>query len=95
MLAERLADPRARHRPAAERDHLRRARRERLERGLLLAHAELDLAALREDLRDRLAQLALDLAVEVDEPPAEAFGDLEAERRLAGAHEADEREVAV
>ena len=95
MLAERLADLRARHRPTAQRNDLWRAVPERLERGLLLAHPELDLAPLREDLRDRLAQLALDLAVEVDESPAQALGDLQAERRLAGAHEADEGEVAV
>ena len=72
-----------------------RARSEHLERGFLLAHPELDLAALREDLRDRPAQLALDLAVEVDESPAQPLGDLQAERRLAGAHEADEGEVTV
>jgi hypothetical protein len=36
-----------------------------------------------------------DLLIEVEEPPAEALGELQPERRLARAHEADEREVAV
>jgi hypothetical protein len=50
---------------------------------------------LLEDLRDRPAKLALDLAVEVDEPTAQALGHLQPERRLARAHEPDEREVPV
>ena len=53
VLAERLADLRARHRPTAQRNDLWRAVPERLERGLLLAYPELGLAPLREDLRDR------------------------------------------
>ena len=95
VVAEGFADLRARHRAAAERDHRRRPRPERLQRGLLLAHAELDLAALLEDLGDGLAQAALDLAVEVDEPPAQPLRELQPERRLAGAHESDEREMPV
>ena len=38
---------------------------------------------------------SLDLAVDVDERPAEPLGELGPERRLARAHEADERDVAV
>ena len=47
-----------------------------------------------EDLRDRVARVRLDPPVDVDERPADAHGDLRAERRLAGAHEADEGDVA-
>ena len=37
----------------------------------------------------------LDLAVDVDERPAEPLGERRAERRLAGAHEADQGDVTV
>ena len=40
-------------------------------------------------------QLALELAVEVDELAAETVGELDPEGRLARAHEADEGDVAV
>jgi hypothetical protein len=48
-----------------------------------------------EELRDRPPVLRLQLAIEVDEGPAEAVGHLCAQGRLAGAHEADEREMSV
>ena len=95
MLAQRAPDRLGLDRAAAERDHRGRPAGKRLERGLGLELAELRLAALAEDLRDRLPQRLLELAVEVDEPPAEPLGNLRAERRLARAHEADEREVPV
>ncbi len=68
---------------------------ERRDRRLGLEHPELDLAALLEQLGQRASGRALELAVEVDEPPAEPARDLRAERRLARAHEADERDVPV
>jgi hypothetical protein len=80
---------------AAERDDRGALVDERLERGLGFEQAEFRLAALAEHLRDRLTQRALELAVEVDEPPAEALRRLRSERGLARAHEADEREVPV
>ena len=60
---------------------------------LRLAQAERCLAAGLEDPRDRL--LALDLAVDVDERPPELLRERGAERRLARAHEADQRDVTV
>ena len=39
--------------------------------------------------------MPFDLGVEIDERAREPPGDLAAERRLAGAHEADQRQVAV
>ena len=44
---------------------------------------------------DRAARGLLDLPVEVEERPSDQVGDARAERGLAGAHEADEGEVAV
>jgi len=38
--------------------------------------------------------LGLDLGVQVDKPPLRQLGHLRADRRLAGAHEAGERQVA-
>ena len=93
VLAERAPDLLGLDRAAAERDHGGRPAGERLQRRLGLQLAEVRLAARSEDLRDRLPQRALELAVEVDEPPAQPLGRLLAERRLARAHEADEREV--
>jgi hypothetical protein len=48
-----------------------------------------------EELRDRPPVLRLQLAIEVEERPAELVRDLGAKGRLAGAHEPDEREVSV
>jgi hypothetical protein len=95
VLAERRADSAALHRPAAERHHRGAARTQHLDSGCLLELPELGFAAALEYLRDRRAGAELDLAVEVEEPPAEALGDLQPECRLARAHEADEGEVAV
>ena len=83
------------HRTAAERDHGRHGRIESLTRELLLDRAELDLAARREDRGDRRRRVPLDLGVEIDERTREAGGNPAAERRLPGAHEADERQMAV
>ena len=95
MLAKRLADPRRLDCPSTEREHRRTLVLERRERGLGLEQAELDLAPCLEQLRNRLARRTLELAVEIDEPPPEPVGDLEAKRALAGAHEPDERDVPV
>ena len=78
---------------AAERDHGGGRRAERVERLLRLAQPERRLAAGLEDPRDRL--LPLDLAVDVDERPSELLRERGAERRLAGAHEADQCDVTV
>ena len=83
------------HRAAAEGDDSRHRGVERLARELLLDRAELHLAARGEDRGDRRRRVPFDLGVEIDERTREAGGDPPAERRLAGAHEADEREVAV
>jgi hypothetical protein len=95
VLAERAPDRRARDRAAAERDHRRLAPAQRVDRDRLLEHTELQLAAPREQLGNRLARAVLELAVEIDELAAEPARELDPERRLARAHEADEREVPV
>ena len=59
---------------------------------VLLEAAKLGLALL-EELGDRPVP-GLDLGVEVDERPVRQLGHLPADRRLAGAHEAGERQVA-
>jgi len=92
-LAQRAPDRGRLDGPATECEHCRPLVAQRRQRRLGLEHAELRLAPLLEQLRHRLAQRALELAVEVDEPPAEPVCHLDAERRLARAHEADEREV--
>jgi hypothetical protein len=65
---------------------------EHLADDLLLRTAKAGLAAL-EELRHGRAGTPLDLVVEVEERPPDAQGDLGGERRLAGAHEADERNM--
>ncbi len=80
------------HRAAAERDHGRIRRIQRLGDHDLLERAELSLSALVEELRDRPVT-ALDLLVRVDERAADARGDVATDRRLPRAHEADESEV--
>ena len=95
VLAERLADRRRLDRAAAERDHGGPLALERPQRLLGLEHPEALLALPAEEIRDRAARGLLDLLVEVDERPSDQVRDARAERRLAGAHEADEGEVAV
>jgi hypothetical protein len=92
-LVELVPDRRCLHRPTAERDHGRIRQTQRRKRVSLFLQTESRLAPLLEELGDRPAQLLLEVAVEIDERPAEALGDLRAERRLAGAHEAHERQV--
>ena len=94
-LAEQAARLLGADRAAAERDHLRLSRRQRLERRFLLDLAERGLAPGLEDHGDRVAGPRLDLAVEVDEGPADPPRRLLADRRLAGPHEADQRDVSV
>jgi hypothetical protein len=60
-----------------------------------LQRAKLRLPTLLEQLGNCLAGRSLELPVEVDEPAPEPFCHLRAERRLARAHEADERDVTV
>jgi hypothetical protein len=58
-----------------------------------LAEPEGRFTAGLEDPRDRLH--LLDLAVDVDERPAEPLRERRTERRLPGAHEADQGDVTV
>ncbi len=85
----------ARRSAAAEGEHERLGRRERDACGVRLDAPELGLAALVEELRDRHSGALLDRPVEVEELPSQPPGELPAERRLARAHEADERDVAI
>ena len=92
---ERLPDLLRLDRAAAECQYRRPVLTQRPERHVGLERAELELPTLLEELRDRLTERPFQLAVDVDEPPAEPFGDLRAQRRLPRAHEADERDVAI
>ena len=85
----------ARDRAAPEREHPRRLAPESLDRLLGLEHPEPLLAQLDERLWDRAPERSLELAVEIDEGPAEPFRDLRAQSRLAGAHEPDQGDVPV
>ena len=95
VLAQRLADPRRFDCPASQREHRRSLVLERRQRGRRLEHSELDLAPLLEQLRDRLPRRALELTVEVHQPPPQPLRDLHSERALPRAHEPDERDVPV
>jgi hypothetical protein len=95
VSAQRLACPRRFDRPAAESEHPRVRRLEHRDRPFLLDLAEPVLAVAREQLGDRVAVLLGNELVDVDERQADQLGGLPAERRLARAHEADQREVAV
>src|SRR5581483_3661557 len=87
-LAVRLGHRRA----AARRDHLARSSAH-LGDHLSLDRPKARLTKLGEDRLDRLALLALDLAVGVDESPAEPLRQEPPDRRLAGAAEADQDDV--
>ena len=93
-LAEQRSRGRREHRTAAQRDHDRLRRLEHPGGEALLGLAKRAFAAL-EELRDRRARLPLDLDVEIQEAPSQAVRHRSAERRLARAHEADERDVPV
>ena len=95
MLAQRVPDRGRLDGASAEREHRGAAVAERVERGLCLEQSELQLATLLEQLRDRLLQRPLELPVEIDEAPAEPRRHQRAERGLARAHEADQRDVSV
>jgi hypothetical protein len=94
-LPEQPASRLARHRAAAQGDDCGVRLSQRPADGLGLQHTEGGFAPLAEDLRDRPPGLPLDLAIEVDEFAPQAVGDLAADGRLAGAHEADEGDVPV
>src|SRR5437868_5726513 len=53
------------------------------------------LSLLREDLRDRPPERALEHAIDLEEAPPEPLRESGTERRLPGAHKADQDEVAV
>ena len=82
----------AQHRTAAGGQHDAAAGRE-LGECRRLALAEAGLAFEIEDEADRGAGMRLDLMIEVVERHAEQLGDVTPDRRLAGAHRADEDEV--
>jgi hypothetical protein len=89
--AEKVARALGKDCSATERDHGRLGRGEHLGSELRLDATELRLAPL-EELRDG-SMAAFDLTVEIDEgSPAQPRGFL-TQRRLACAHEPDEREV--
>ena len=79
------------HSPAA-RDEQAALGGEALE-GLSLERAETLLALGLEDLRDRLAALALDEAIGVDETPMEHTPEVAGERGLARPQESDEEDM--
>jgi len=95
VLPERTADRFRLDRSAAEGEHRRALVAQRVQRRLGLEHAELRFASLLEDLRYRLVQRPLQRQVEIDETAPDAVRDLHSERRLARAHEADQRDVLV
>jgi hypothetical protein len=95
VLAQRLSDLRCLDRPTPEREHGRALALERRQRRLGLEQPELDLAALLEQLRNRLPHRTLELAIEIDQSPPEPLGDLDTQDAFAGAHEPDERDVPV
>jgi hypothetical protein len=92
-LSKGSADRRRLDGAPSESDHRRVRPLQHGKRLALLVPAELALAALLEELGDRLAELLLDCAVDIDEGAAEPHGDGGPERRLPGAHEADQRQV--
>jgi hypothetical protein len=77
---------------AAEGQHARAARREQAGDRLALARAEGRLALAGEELGHRAAGLGLDDPVDVGELEAPPAGQERPDRRLAGSHEADERD---
>ena len=94
MVGDAPARLPARHRSAAQRDHRGVGGGQRNLHGVLLDPPELVLAALGEELGDRLAGAFFDRRVDVEEGAVETFAELPAERRLARAHETDEDDVA-
>jgi hypothetical protein len=93
LAAQVLAAGRPRHGAAARRQHDVGERGELLD-DRFLAVAEAGLTLDLEDGRDRHAEASLELLVGVDEALAEPARELAPERRLAGAHEAHEEEIA-
>ena len=91
-LTQRSARPLREDCAAAEREDVRLGPLEHLARDLLLQAAKPRLA-LQEELHDGCARAAFDLVVEVEKRSPDAQGDLRRKRRLARAHEADERDV--
>ena len=95
VLTQRPPDARSLDGSASEREHGRPFVLQGRDRRLRLEHTELDLAALLEELRDRLTHGPLELPVEVHEPAPEKLRELGAELALARAHEPDQRDVPV
>ncbi len=95
VLSERLADCRRLDRTPTERNHGGPFTFEHPHGLARLEHPEARLAFVPKEVGDRAPHGLLDLLVEVEELPADQVGHAGAERRLAGAHEADEGDVAV
>src|SRR4051812_6869732 len=92
-VAQLVLDRRRLHGPAAEGDHSRIRQAEGCDRVTLFLQAELGFSAALKEIGNRRAQILLEVPVEIDERTPETIRDLGPERRLAGAHEADEGEV--
>ena len=95
MLLQRPPDLRRLDGPPAEREHRRPLVVQGGNRGLGFEHPKPGLAPLLEQLRDRPPGRPRQLVVEIDQAPAQPVCHLQAERRLARAHEPDERDVPV
>ena len=80
---------------ASELDDHRHAPAQHVGRDVLLELPECRLATTREEIRDRHPGAVLDERVNGEERPSEPGRKNRTERRLAGAHEADERDVTV
>ena len=91
-LAQRSARALGEDGAAAEREHVRLEPLEHLAHDLFFRAPKAGLALL-EELRDGRARAPFDLVVEIEKRPPDAERNLRRERRLACAHEADERNV--
>jgi hypothetical protein len=94
VLAERVPDLRRAECASAEREHGRGTLPQALDREPRLLRPEEGLA-LAEELGNAHPRQRLELAVDVDERTPEPPREVRAERRLARAHEAHERDVLV
>ncbi len=92
-LGERRPDGRRLDRAAAERHHRRVLRTEQLANECGLGDPKLGLALLGEELREPKLHAALEQTVGIDDRTGEACGDVLGQRRLARAHEPDQRQM--
>ena len=95
MLGQRRAGAGRAEGASSELDHCRRSPREDIERSVFLELPKGSLAARLEHVCDRRGDTLLDDRVDRDEGPSQSLGEPRPERRLPGAHEADESQVPV